>query len=357
MQMSDPEDLAPPPGTPRRRGRRAATITDVAVAAGVGRGTVSRVLNGGRWVSAEAQALVNRAVAETGYVVNHSARSLATGRSGAVAMVITEPAEKLFEDPTFSVLVRELTRALRPHGLALFLSLVDDAADREGLMRQVRSGFLDGVVLFSTHGDDPLFADLVAADAAAVLCGGAIGAGAKLAHAEADNADGAAQLCRHLRERGYSRIGLVTGPLDTTGARERQAGYRLVTGEAADSARMQEASEYSAAAGAIAMRELLARCPDLDAVFIASDLLASGALGVLRAAGLRPGSDIAVGGFDDSVLAHSAEPPLTTVALPFTGLAEALVELLVLRIDGGPPESRLLPTRLVVRQSTPPVAG
>ena len=338
---------------PRRRARRAGpTIDDVAAAAGVSRGTVSRVLNGGHGASPAAATAVAAAVSATGYVANHSARMLAGARSGAVALVVTESQERLFEDPTFSVLLRELTTRLTAQGFTLFLALATEPEMRAGIVRQVRSGLLDGVLLVSTHGDEPLFGELLDAGAATVVVGPVLGRGAQLPHVRAQNRSGARELTRHLLSRGRTRVAVLAGPTDTAGAHERVAGWADALPGEPDPTMVEHATEYSHEAGRAAMVALLARRPDLDAVFVASDLLAGGALVALADAGLSVPGDVAVGGFDDSVCARTATPPLTTVHLPYELVAQGLVDLLLQRLDGGHPSPVTVPTWLVIRGSS-----
>jgi DNA-binding LacI/PurR family transcriptional regulator len=100
------------------------------------------------------------------------------------------------------------------------------------------------------------------------------------------------------------------------------------------------------------MTELLERAPDIDAVFVASDLMAAGALAALRAAGRRVPDDVAVGGFDDSSVAVSTHPPLTTIRQPLAEMAQQTLRLLLALIDGAEHvEPVILPTELVIRES------
>jgi DNA-binding LacI/PurR family transcriptional regulator len=136
--------------------RRRPTIHDVAREAGVSRGTVSRVLNGGRNVSPAALAAVNGAIRRTGYVVNRHARSLITGRSDSVAFLLTEPQEKLFEDPNFSVLLSGCTQALAKHDITLLLMVAATDAERRRVARYITAGHVDGVLLVSSHSGNPV---------------------------------------------------------------------------------------------------------------------------------------------------------------------------------------------------------
>jgi DNA-binding LacI/PurR family transcriptional regulator len=337
-------------GSARRATRRVPTIDDVAAAAGVSRGTVSRVLNGGHWVSPASEAAVLKAMKKTGYVVNHSARSLVTRRSNAVAFVLSEPHDLLFEDPNFSVLLRFATAALARENMTLLLTLNGDGAARERILSYVRGGYVDGVLLVSTHGDDPLFGQLNQARIPVVVCGRPLGHD-DLAYVVPDSRGGARMMTQYLVDRGHQKIAMISGPRDTSGGVDRIAGYRDVLGKKVRERLIVEASAYSQQAGEEAMATLLQRAPDIDAVFVGSDLLAAGALVTLRRLGRRVPEDVAVGGFDDSRIAATTDPPLTTVHQSFEQLAEEMVHLLLRLIGGAEPRTVQLPTRLVIRES------
>ncbi|MDR3107183.1 MAG: LacI family DNA-binding transcriptional regulator, partial [Bifidobacteriaceae bacterium] len=142
-------------------GRRRPTIRDVAEAAGVSHGTVSRYLNGGHWVSAEAEAKVKAAIAATGYQPNQAARSLSSGRSGSVGFLLSEPQQLLFSDPNFAVLLRESARALALLDIPLLLMMAATAQERDRVTRYIDAGHIDGVLLISPHQGDPLARVLV----------------------------------------------------------------------------------------------------------------------------------------------------------------------------------------------------
>lgn len=137
------------------------TIDTVAALAGVSRSTVSRVLMGNRWVSSQAERSIRDAIDACGYVVSRSARSLRTGRANAIGLVITDSHDALFEDPSFSVLVRELD-GLLGDDVALYTTLATTLAAKRNIVEQARSGAVDGLVLISTRDGDPIHA-LVAA--------------------------------------------------------------------------------------------------------------------------------------------------------------------------------------------------
>lgn len=334
--------------------RKPPTIHDVAREAGVSRGTVSRVLNGGHYVSPSAQEAVNAAIRRTGYVVNRHARSLITGRSDSVGFLLTEPQERFFEDPNFNVLLRGCTQALAAHDVPLLLMLAATEDERRRITRYITAGHVDGVLLVSSHSGDPIAQELREAGVPLVACGKPIGIGSKVSYVAADDRDGARDMVRHLVSLGRRRIGVVTGPLDTPGGVERLAGYKEVLAEAdlAYDAALVASGDYSRASGEAGARALLERAPELDAVFVASDLMAQGVLDALRQAGRRVPEDVAVGGFDDSPAAVASTPPLTTIRQPWDRISSEMVRVLLAQIGGEDPAAVILPTELVKRGST-----
>lgn len=333
--------------------RRPPTIHDVAREAGVSRGTVSRVLNGGHYVSPSSQEAVNAAIRKTGYVVNRHARSLITGRSDSVGFLLTEPQERFFEDPNFNVLLRGCTQALAAHDIPLLLMLAGTPDERRRIMRYITAGHVDGVLLVSSHSGDPVTDELREAGVPLVACGKPIGQASKVSYVAADDRDGARDMVRHLLSLGRRRVGTVTGPLDTPGGVDRLAGYREILAEEGIEAdeRLIASGDYSRAGGEAAAARLLERAPDLDAVFVASDLMAQGVLTALDRAGRRVPQDVAVGGFDDSPAALTAHPELTTVRQPWDRISAEMVRVLLAQISGEDPAAVILPTELVIRGS------
>ncbi|MFD5322695.1 LacI family DNA-binding transcriptional regulator [Streptomyces sp. NPDC127092] len=339
--------------SPAASRRRPATIHDVAREAGVSRGTVSRVLNGGHYVSPAAKAAVDAAIRRTGYVVNRHARSLITGKSDSVAFLLTEPQERFFEDPNFNVLLRGCTQALAARDIPLLLMIAGTEDERRRNLRYIEAGHVDGVLLVSSHSGDPLVDHLNSAGVPVVACGKPLGQTAKIGYVAADDRDGARDMVRHLYGTGRRRIATVTGPLDTPGGVERLAGYRETLAECGlpyDEA-LVATGDYSRAGGEAAARQLLDRAPDLDAVFVASDLMALAVLDTLDRAGRRVPDDVAVGGFDDSPAALSSRPALTTIRQPWDRISAEMVRTLLARIAGEEPATVILPTELVRRDS------
>jgi len=340
---------------PRQEGRRPGqsgrpTIEDVAALAGVSRGTVSRVLNGGRNVSPVALASVRGAISKIGYVANHHARSLAAQRSQSAVFILAEPQERLFEDPNLPNLLRGCTQALAEHDMPLVLSVAATDSDRKRLARFVAAGHVDGVLMVSTHAGDPILDELASHHVPMVTCGEPLGHEGQIAHVGADDRGGARQMVSYLRSTGRRRIGMVTGPLDAPGGPQRLAGYREIMGADATPELIAH-GDYTEASGMTAAEELLRRVPDLDGLFVGSDLMAHGAMRALARAGRRVPDDVVVGGFDDSPAAMTTDPPLTTIRQPWQRISSEMIRLLLSQIAGDPPAAVILPTELIRRGS------
>jgi DNA-binding LacI/PurR family transcriptional regulator len=335
-------------------------LDQVAERAGVGRGTVSRVVNGSPQVSASAKAAVEAAIEELGYVPNRAARALVTQRTDSVALVVSESEERVFGEPFFAGIIRGINSMLLETPLQLWLAMAQSSAERERVERHLTPQHIDGVLLLSLHGDDPL-PTLLAQRGVPVVLGGQPGGkvhivGDQMSCVDADNAGGGQIAVAHLLARGRRRIVAIAGPQDMGVGVARLTGYRR--GLAAAGVKMDEArieyGDFSEASGAQAMRTLLERFPDLDGVFAASDLMAVGAMRVLREKGRRVPADVSMVGFEDSVLARQTEPALTTVHQPVESMGREMARLLVAHISGDavPAPLVVLDTHLVVRDSS-----
>lgn len=337
-------------GTELTRPDRRPTIDDVARAAGVSRGTVSRVLNGGHWVSPDSLAAVNAAIRKTGYRINPHARSLATARAGSVAFLLTESQNRLFEDPNFAVLMRGAASALAEEDISLVMLLAGTEAEQRRATNFITGGHVDGVLMISSHAShEQLLTDLVQARVPAISIGVPLGFERKIGHISTQDRAGAADAVAYLQSKGRKRIATIAGPQDTGGGMFRLAGYKDQIGDV-DPALVGE-GDYTLESGAEATRRLLAAAPDLDAIFAANDLMAAGAIRTLTELGRRVPNDVSVVGFDDSSVALSTVPRLTTMRQPFDRVSREVVRLLLEVIEGQPPASMSLPLELVIRES------
>jgi DNA-binding LacI/PurR family transcriptional regulator len=331
------------------------TLEAVAEMAGVSRATVSRVVNGSSKVSPAAHASVTKAIAALRYVPNRAARSLVTRRTDTIVLIVHERPDTVFEDPFFARVLRGVNAALDATELQLVLLQARGDRQRERALGYVGNRHVDGVLLISLHGDDPMPTAISAAGIPLVVMGRPL-SGARADYVDADNAAGAREAVRHLVASGRCCLATVAGPQDMSVGLDRLKGFA----DAVRSSGMAEAADrvahgdFTEASGQRAMKVLLETTPEIDGVFIASDLMAMGALRALRESGRRIPDDVAVIGFDDAPQASYADPPLTTIRQPVELLGQEMVQLLLHRLGDprGDPKAIILPTELVVRASS-----
>jgi DNA-binding LacI/PurR family transcriptional regulator len=341
--VPEPEDA-----TVGDRGHRRPTLEQVAAHAGVSRATVSRVVNGSPTVAPHLRDTVARAVAALGYVPNPAARSLVTQRTDSYALVVAEATNRVFsDDQFFPAVIRGVSQGLDAADKQLVLLMAGSTTGHDRIERYARAGHVDGVMLVSLHADDPLPAAL-ARSGVPVVCNERPLGRPGLPYVGVDNAGGAAAATHHLVASGRRHVATIAGPQDMVAGIDRLSGYREALGGPGTVA----VGEFTRESGAAAMRHLLGAEPSLDAVFVASDLMADGALRALRRAGRRVPDDVAVVGFDDTELARYTEPALTTVRQPIVELGVMMVRQLLRRAAGETIEpSIVLPTELVIRDS------
>ncbi len=327
------------------------TLESVAARAGVSRATVSRVVNG-LAVTASSQDAVRQAIDELGYVPNHAARTLVTQRTDLIALVLPETTARVFsDDQFFPGVVNGISQVLEQQDKQLVLMLAGSAASHARIERSVAGRHVDGVLLASLHGADPLPTALTRIGIPVVCNERPLGS-TSLPYVGVDNLGGAVTAVRHLLDTGRTRIATIAGPQDMIAGIDRLAGYREAM---RDSTRRSivAVGDFTLDSGLAAMRQLLADDPGLDAVFAASDLMAHGALKALREAGRRVPADVAVVGFDDIALAQHTDPPLTTVRQPIVEIGRRMATQLLRLVAGEDIEqTTMLATELVVREST-----
>lgn len=334
------------------KSRRRPTSADVAQRAGVSRTTVSLVLNDrSESIPETTRRRVLDAASALGYHPDHSARGLAGGRSQTLALVLRQSAEQVAGDALLAETLRGLATAARSAGFRVLVEPLSPGGPTYGEL--VRSGRADGLVVSGPMFDDPELAALVAEGFPVVIQGHLPGVNAP--SVDIDNVASARLAATHLIERGHRAIACVTNaPLTYTAASDRLAGYREALADAslpADPA-LVAAGDFDAASGHRAMAAILARARP-DAVFVASDVVALGAIGAIREAGLRVPEDVSVVGFDDIPLAAFFDPPLTTIRLPAHELGLAAGTAVLDLIAGRDVQIRtLLETQIVVRSST-----
>ena len=340
--------IGPENGDSRDR-RPRVTIYEVARAAGVSHATVSRVLNGSMGVSIATRTAVEFAVARTGYVPNLYARRLAGGRPNTVIFLHCIDNSRLFVDPVINDLVLTCGRAFSDRDIMTIVP-VSGGESAGTVARRLTATIADPVLLFGAPRASETVSELVGRGLPLVACGTPLGHEQSVSFVTTNDRDGASEMVKYLRSLGRRRIATITGPMDLPGSILRMAGYRDAMGDS-DPALVAN-GDFSCSSGMTATAQLLRQAPDLDAIFVASDMMAVGALAALERAGRLVPEDVAVAGFDDAPVAMTVRPRLTTVRIPWQRYPGELVRQVLRRMDGDSPSGVVLPVELVIREST-----
>ena len=340
--------------------RRANKVTSQTVAerAGVSRTTVSFVLNGReQGIPSETQERVLRAAAELGYVPSAAARTLASGQTRTLGLVVCH-AQHLLTDAFLPQAVYGLIQIAKHRGYRVLVEPLEDVSSPHAYRELVQAKEIDGLVVLNPRADDRQLPELIADGYPVVTIGQPPGGDG--AHLDVDNVTAARRATQHLLSLGHRSIAHIGygSPRFTTVA-ERLSGYRaaLEEGGAQLDDELIAFANYSAESGMHAMRSLLARSrgtqPRFSALFCSNDTVALGAIRALSEAGLRVPEDVAVVGFDNIPIAAFTAPPLTTIHSPLLAMAEAAAHLLVNLVEGqSPPQlEQVLDTELIVRAS------
>lgn len=323
------------------------TLIDVARAAGVSRSTASRAINGQRAVAPDVRERVLQAVAELGYHPDSSARALASGRLDALDLVVVEHDLSAFStNPFYGRVTVGLLAALDGTDVQMRIHVTPAKAAGQVLDDVARSGSL-GTLLVNVPA---ALAQQFHRRYRRVVSLGRFAD--SVPYSEADNARGAAYAVRHLVAAGRRVIAAIDGPSWNPCAGQRHVGYLATMAEAGLSP-MWTDGDFRRQGGYDATLRLLESRPDIDAVFAACDLTAAGAIQALTTTGRRVPDDVAVVGFDDSVLAAAMSPPLTSVRQPVEEMTTlAAQELVHGRVSNDWHQS--FPVTLSVRASTTP---
>jgi DNA-binding LacI/PurR family transcriptional regulator len=338
----------PAPGAAPRK----VTINDVADAAGVGRQTVSNVLNGTGRVGAAARERVLRVVAELGYHPHHGARSLRTHRTMQLGYLMTE----IQLEPSNLIMMQflqSLVAAAARHRYGIVIA--HDADPREAIRRLIASRTVDAFVLSDLQPGDPR-AELLCELGVPFACFGRTSPGLPQYWADFDNAGAEAAAVHHVLGRGYTRPGYIGYASDSYWDIAREAGFRAGLashGIPGAGAGLLQVDDDAAAAARI--RSFISSARP-DAVLTGSDKIAQVVYDVAAELNLRIGSDLAVTGFDGSIRAELLHPRLTTVAIPVDDIARHVVRRALRQLDQGPDSEpgEIVPTHLRPAGSTSP---
>ena len=273
------------------------TLEQIGKLAGVSRSTVSRVVNDHPNVRPEVRERVRKVIAESGYHPDPAARSLAGQRSGLIGLVIPLAVHSLFDNPFFLRLIQGISQACNAHDYTLSLFLFHSREEEMRLYPRIsRSKLFDGVIVTASRSGHPLIPQLLAYKVPFVLQGRHDDP--RVSFVDVDNVAGAHTAVAHLVRLGYSRIATITGSLDSPAGVARKQGYLNALrdrGVLIDET-LIVSGDYTEISGYEAMQRLLPHKP--NAVFVASDMMALGALRALREAGITVPDDIALVGYD-----------------------------------------------------------
>ncbi len=336
--------------------KKRSTSLDVAKLAGVSRTTVSFVLNDVTSVSISTatRKRVLDAAKKLNYSPNVAGKKLVSGKSYTIGLVLCQSPEQIFTDAFLPQVILGVEQAAIQQGFHVLLKPVDPN-DTGGYARLITENHVDGILLSGPRQDDTALMKLHQQRVPILLMGQL--PNTDVPFVDIDATAGAKLAVNYLIELGHQHIGMITNaPLDYTSAQQRRDGYTQALKSAKlpiDQALIKEGN-YTPASGFEAMKALLEVNPRLTAVFVASDVVAMGAMLAIKEAGLHIPRDVALVGFDDIPLAEYFDPPLTTIRLPAFGLGWAGGERLIRIIQGEGLHdiSLLLESKLITRQST-----
>jgi len=335
---------------------RRATSSDVAKKAQVSRTTVSFVLNNvpGVSISETTRQRVLDAAKALNYSPNAAGRQLVSGKSKTIGLILSQSPEQVFADAFLPQVILGVEQATIQQGFHVLLKLVSPD-DPSGYTHLIRENHVDGILLSGPRQSDQEIIRLHREGVPVMLMGQL--PDSNIPFVDINASAGAEIAVNHLIESSHRRIAMITNaPLSYTSAQQRRCGYMnaLKKIDVMIDPLLIKEGNYTPASGFQAMTELLQQSPRPTAVFVASDVVAMGALLAIKAAGLRVPEDIAVVGFDDIPLAEYFDPPLTTIRLPAYGLGWAAGERLIrlIRGEGLDQNEIMVESELIIRSSS-----
>jgi LacI family transcriptional regulator len=326
-------------------------IKEVAKRAKVSTATVSRTINDSEKVKPETAARVRRAIEELNFYPNTHARTLVSGRSRMLGLIISD-----ITNPFFPELVKSFEDQAVQSGQEVIIGNTDYSPKRmAGCIRRMVERKVDGVAIMTSEGDPGLVTELTRRNIPTVFMDTGK-PGPHCANIRIDYAQGIHEAMDHLYALNHRRIGFITGPMDLESVRVRRAAFLSgLKSHGLPERGLIESGDHRIEGGASAMRNFLTLALPPTAVMSSNDLTAIGALGAIHEAGLKVPDDFSLIGFDDISFAHLTQPPLTTIILSRTQLAVtafAALEALIRKEEGRPYADYAISTHLVMRGST-----
>lgn len=331
------------------------TIKDVARRAGVSPSTVSRVIADHPRISLRTKERVRAVMAELGYYPNAIARCLVNQTSSCIGVIRSRLTQGDFANPFFPAVIQGISSVAHKHGLHLVLSTSSTfTQEDEECLNLLRQRRVDGVILLASHRQDKLIPRLIAEGFPFVLIGRHEGPEA-INWVNNDNVADAKAAVEYLLAKGHSRIACLAGDPRYVVSADRLRGYEQALAEhsACRDPVLVEHSGFSVDGGYQATRRLLDQGCRFSAIFAVDDLIAIGAMRALEERGIKVGRDVAVVGFNNTILGAYVQPGLTSVHVPIYELGQSAVQMLIAQIYGSGtfPDQKMLQAQLVVRGS------
>ena len=332
------------------------TSQDVADRAGVSRTTVSLVLNNvsGIQISDATRQRVLQAAKELNYVPDAAAQALASRQSQIIGLILIRTPDQIASDVFLTQTLDGLIKSVHKEGMRLLIDIIEPERQEETYLQLMRAKRIDGIILSGPRYDDGALNTLLEHNFPTVLLGQL--PDSWFYSVDVDNRAAAYNAVAHLLNLGHRRVACITNaPLNYTAASDRLAGYRqaIEEKELQYNQALVRFGEFDSESGYEQMNRLLESGAEFTAVFVASDLVAYGAIAAIREHGWRIPEDMALVGLDDLPVSRFINPPLTTIRLPAIELARQAVDMLFQLLQGEKPEQRqvILGTELVVRDS------
>jgi DNA-binding LacI/PurR family transcriptional regulator len=310
-------------------------------------------MNGTAKVSPEREKAVKKAIAKYNFTPNATARRLAGGRSGLIALLMEESSEEFFLNPFWGQVVQGFSSAIADAGLHPLLLIRPKSGTEDSLFATLQAGQMDGLAIFSWHRPVKTFEKMLDPKMAVVF-GGDLGGSKKYPFVDVDNVKGGVIATKHLIESGCKNIVTITGDLKLQSGRDRLDGYEKALTDAGLKVQDQLVihGDYTQSKAEDLTRKLLKSKIKFDGIFAANDLSAVGVINVLLQNGISVPGKVKVVGFDDSPVASRNQPSITTVRQPIRELGAEVAASLLAILDGNEVEDKMLDVKLIKRESS-----
>lgn len=328
-----------------------ATLVDIAKIAGVTKSTVSRALVDSPRISESRRHEIQEIARKLHYVPDSRARNLALGRSGLIAILMTESLNELFSDPTYAYFIAGITERIAQSSYLPILLEAVSKDQRNKVLNRARF-HIDGIIDISPFSDPKIISSLSTFPCPVVLLGkfSIPFKASNISMVYSDDEKGGEMIARLLKSHGRKKPIAILGPRDNPASTDRLDGYRTVFKQELPDSRVMYTG-WDIDSGFVAMLRITRHITDFDGILCASDRLAIGVMNFLTFHHIQVPSQVSVVGFDDSKLALHSHPKLTTIHQPLTQEGHAAAEMILNMLAGKPATTEILPMRLIKRES------